>query len=56
MDNVMRAKDRLAHLGETDARKDMEEDTDRRILKQKQEFDALLNEYLHENKVKETRK
>ena len=56
MDNVMRAKDRLAHLGETDARRDMEEDTDRRILKQKQEFDALLNEYLHENKVKETRK
>jgi hypothetical protein len=56
MDNVKRAKDRLAHLGETETRRDMEEDTDRRILKQKQEFDALLNEYLHENKVKEARK
>ena len=56
MDNVKRAKDRLAHLGESDPRKDVEEDTDRRILKQKMEFDALLNEYLHENKVKETRK
>lgn len=33
MDNVKRAKDRLAHLGESDPRKDFEEDTDRRILK-----------------------
>lgn len=56
MDNVQRAKDRLAHLGETDQRKDFEEDTDRRILKQKMEFDALLNEYLHDTKVKQTKK
>jgi hypothetical protein len=56
MDNVKRAKDRLAHLGDSDQRKDSEEEIDRRILKQKMEFDALLNEYIHDNKVKETRK
>lgn len=56
MDNVKRAKDRLAHLGEDDNKRTIEEETDRRILKQKMEFDALLNEYLHENKVKENRK
>lgn len=56
MKNVQEAKKKLAKLGETDPRRDQEEDTDRRIIKQKLEFDALLNEYIHENKVRETRK
>jgi len=48
MENVKKAKERLAHLGEVNTRKVHEEETDQRILKQKMEFDALLRQYLHE--------
>ena len=47
MDNVQKAKDRLAHLGQPTKRADeMIEETDRRIIKQKQEFDALYKQYI----------
>jgi hypothetical protein len=56
MDNVKKAKDRLAHLGEMSSKRTLEEETDQRILKQKLEFDGLLKQYMQENKVKEQRK
>jgi hypothetical protein len=33
MDNVKKAKDRLAHLGEISSKRTIEEETDQRILK-----------------------
>ncbi len=55
MDNVKRAKDRLAPLGQAVQRDDSEE-TDRRILRQKQEFEALFRQYQNELKAREMRK
>jgi len=45
MDNVKRAKDRLAPLGQVIPRADDSEETDRRIVKQKQEFETLYRQY-----------
>ena len=45
IDNVQKAKEKLAHLGETSQRIEGEAETDRRILKQKMEFDALYRQY-----------
>ena len=56
MENVQKAKDRMAHLGQMSSKRTLEEDTDNRIIKQKMEFDALLRQYMQENKVKEARK
>jgi hypothetical protein len=56
MDNVQKAKDRLAHLGEVNGRMDADEETDKRILRQKMEFDALLKQYLMETRAKEHKK
>ena len=33
MDNVSKAKERLAHIGEITTKRDLEEETDQRILK-----------------------
>ena len=56
MDNVRRAKDRLAPLGQVVHRGDNTEETDRRIHKQKQEFETLYRQYQNEMKTKEQRK
>ena len=56
MDNVQKAKEKLQPLGEAQGRGDSEEETDRRILRQKMEFDNLLKLYLQENRVKENKK
>ncbi|CDW83414.1 UNKNOWN [Stylonychia lemnae] len=56
MDNVRKAKDRLAHLAHPHGSIDDVEETDRRILKQKQEFEALYRQYHMEMKQKEMRK
>lgn len=56
MDNVQKAKDRLAHITEVTTRVDPEEATDRRIMRQKLEFDTLLKQYLMETKAKEHKK
>jgi hypothetical protein len=45
MDNVKRAKERLAPLGHMIQRGDDTEETDRRIIKQKQEFETLYRQY-----------
>jgi len=51
-DNVKKAKENMAHLGEEgDSR--LDEETDRRILRQKQEFENLLREYMQESKARE---
>jgi len=55
MDNVRRAKDRLAPLGLMGATADSEE-TDRRILRQKQEFETLYRQYQNEAKAKELKR
>ena len=62
MDNVKRAKDRLAPLGQvhsihhrTVGGEDTEE-TDRRINRQKQEFETLYRQYQNELKTREARK
>lgn len=54
MDNVKRAKDRLAPLGAHKA--DDAEETDRRILRQKQEFETLYRQYQNEMKAKQVKK
>lgn len=57
MDNVRKAKDRLANIGLPHGSvEDLESETDRRILKQKQEFEALYRQYQQEMKQKEQRK
>ena len=56
MDNVQKAKVRLAHLGEVNGKLDADEETDQRILKQKMEFDALLKQYLLETRTKDHKK
>jgi stress response protein YsnF len=56
MDNVKRAKDRLAPLGQVQMRSEDSEETDRRILRQKQEFEALYRQYQNELKAKELKK
>ena len=50
MDNVRKAKDRLANLGLPNGSIDDEGETDRRILRQKQEFEALYRQYNMESK------
>lgn len=55
IDNVRRAKDRLAPLGVMGATADSEE-TDRRILRQKQEFETLYRQYQNEAKAKELKR
>lgn len=42
----------MAPLGEVSTKLDADGDTDRRILKQKLEFDTLLKQYLMESKTK----
>lgn len=60
MDNVKRAKDRLAPLGKAahgaGLASDNTEETDRRIIRQKQEFEALYRQYQNELKTREIRK
>jgi hypothetical protein len=56
MDNVRKAKDRLANLGEPHGPREGVEETDRRILRQKQEFEALYRLYHHDMKQRNTRK
>ena len=60
MENVRRAKDRLAPLGQVHNTRavgeDMTEETDRRIIRQKQEFEALYRQYQNELKARELRK
>lgn len=57
MDNVRKAKDRLAGLGMPSGSVDpLEGETDRRILKQKQEFEALYQQYMLEMKQKQHRR
>jgi hypothetical protein len=56
IDNVQKAKEKLAHLGDQNQNEQNQEDTDRRIIKQKLEFDALLKEYMQQNKSKESKK
>ena len=64
MDNVRRAKDRLAPLGQVSithshgggAHGIDSEETDRRILRQKQEFETLYRQYQLEIKAKEQKK
>ena len=56
MDNVKRAKERLAPLGHLIQRGDDTEETDRRIIKQKQEFETLYRQYQNEAKAKEFKK
>lgn len=56
MDNVTKAKQRLAPLGQPIAGIDNAEETDRRIMKKKQEFEQLYRQYHHEMKQKEARK
>lgn len=57
MDNVRKAKDRLANLGVPNGSiDDLEGETDRRILRQKQEFEALYRQYHMEMKQREQRK
>jgi predicted TPR repeat methyltransferase len=56
MDNVKRAKDRLAPLGQVQMRSEDSEETDRRILRQKQEFETLYRQYQNELKAKELKK
>ena len=46
----------MAPLGEVSTKLDADGDTDRRILKQKLEFDTLLKQYLMESKTKEHKK
>ena len=55
MDNVRKAKDRMANLGSVNQIDNVEE-TDRRILRQKQEFEALYRQYQQEVKQRETKK
>ena len=64
MDNVRRAKDRLAPLGQVSITHPHgvgghgidSEETDRRILRQKQEFETLYRQYQLEIKAKELKK
>jgi len=57
MDNVKKAKDRLAGLGLPNGSIDpLEGETDRRILKQKQEFEALYRQYMQDMKQKHQKK
>ena len=56
MDNVRRAKDRLAPLGQVYQRGEDTEETDRRIIKQKQEFETLYRQYQNEMKTREMKK
>ena len=64
MDNVRRAKDRLAPLGQVSITHSNgmgghgidSEETDRRILRQKQEFETLYRQYQLEIKAKEMKK
>ena len=56
IDNIQRAKDRYANIGQINSKRTLEEETDQRIIKQKLEFDNLLKEYLKANMVKEQRK
>ncbi|TNV71269.1 hypothetical protein FGO68_gene536 [Halteria grandinella] len=56
MDNVKRAKDRLAPLGAVVNKGDDSEETDRRIIRQKQEFETLYRQYQNELKAKEFKK
>ena len=56
MDNVTKAKERLAPLGQPIQGLDNAEETDRRILKKKQEFEALYRQYQHEMKTREAKK
>ena len=63
MDNVRRAKDRLAPLGQVSITHSHpgghgidSEETDRRILRQKQEFETLYRQYQLEIKAKELKK
>ena len=55
MDNVRKAKDRMANLGSI-SKIDEVEETDRRIHRQKQEFEALYRQYQQEVKMRETKK
>lgn len=54
MDNVRRAKDRLAPLGQVPLADS--EETDRRIARQKQEFETLYRQYQAEMKTREAKK
>lgn len=58
MDNVRRAKDRLAPLGQAaPGGASLESvETDRRILRQKQEFETLYRQYQNDVKTKEARR
>lgn len=59
MDNVRRAKDRLAPLGQggpTGGASIESVETDRRILRQKQEFETLFRQYQNDVKTKEARR
>jgi hypothetical protein len=57
MDNVQKAKDRLAGIGMPSGSIDpLEGETDRRILKQKQEFEALYQQYMMDMKQKQQRR
>jgi DNA/RNA-binding domain of Phe-tRNA-synthetase-like protein len=56
MDNVRKAKEKLAPIGHMGSRLGEVEETDRRIIRQKQEFDALYRQYMQELKSKEKRR
>jgi hypothetical protein len=56
MDNVKRAKDRLAPLGAIQPKGDDSEETDRRIFRQKAEFETLYRQYMNEQKAKEVKR
>lgn len=56
MDNVSKARQRLAPLGNVAVRGEDTEETDRRITKVKQEFDILSKHYQNEIKAKENKK
>lgn len=56
MDNVTNAKQRLAPLGIPNNRIDSAEETDRRILSKKREYEALYRQYEHEVKAREAKK
>ena len=63
MENVKRAKDRLAPLGQVSVHQNRTvngvedtEETDRRIIRQKQEFETLYRQYQNELKARELKK
>ncbi len=54
-DNVKKAKENLQHLAKDDNQEDIDRETEERIVKQKNEFEALLKVYMKETKSKESK-